>query len=423
MEDQVTGFVPSASAGDRELARRLQERDPQAMAELYEEYGQIVFSLIVRIVRDEGVAEDVTEETFLRVWNRVVGFDAERGSLGAWVLTVARNRAIDYWQSVEGRDWHSAIEYSATEAPAMFIDLEAGLLAPDRAPRLRAAFARLTDRQRTVMEMTFFEGLTLREMSGRLKQPLDTVTAWVATSLQELRAELRQDAAPEAGPVDLFELYVMGQLEDPGRARIDEDLRQSDPEVRARLREALGMNTALALLAPPVEPSKQLRRRVMSIADPDKSRWLWTLGWVLLSSGLIAGLIYTSFQRHELELKESMERTSLDFISLPETRLFHAGSLTGPAAKVFVNPTGILLAGANLRLPETGGRFALWVLPREGASRPAGMFVPQAGGTALHLHRGGVDLATLSGFALTIEPSEESAAPTSAPLLLIPAAE
>jgi RNA polymerase sigma-70 factor, ECF subfamily len=423
MPSESTGFAPLGTAGDRELARRLQERDPQAMAELYDEYGQIVFSLIVRIVRDEGVAEDVTEETFLRVWNRVVGFDAERGSLGAWVLTVARNRAIDYWQSVEGRDWHSAIEYSATEAPAMFVDLETNLLTPERAVRLRTAFGRLTDRQRTVMEMTFFEGLTLREMSMRLKQPLDTVTAWVSTSLHALRAELRQEAVPADGPVDLFELYVMGLLEDPGRTRIDEDLRQNDPEARGRLREALGMNTALALLAPPVEPSKQLRRRIMSIADPDKSRWLWTLGWVLLSSGLIAGLIYTSFQRHELEIKESVERTSLDFISLPETRLFHAGGPSGPAAKVFVNPTGILLAGANLQLPETGGRFALWLLPREGASRPAGMFIPQPGGSALHFHAGGVDMSTLSGFALTVEPSEESSAPTSAPVLLIPVSE
>ena len=73
------------------------------MADLYDKYGRIVYALIYRIVRDTGVAEDLSQETFLRVWNRVQGFDHERGALGPWVLTVARNRAIDYLRSVDGR--------------------------------------------------------------------------------------------------------------------------------------------------------------------------------------------------------------------------------------------------------------------------------------------------------------------------------
>ncbi len=62
-----------------ELVERLQRRDPQAIAELYDRYGRLVYSLILRIVRDTGVAEDLVQETFLRIWNRAQGFDREKG--------------------------------------------------------------------------------------------------------------------------------------------------------------------------------------------------------------------------------------------------------------------------------------------------------------------------------------------------------
>ena len=70
------------------------------MAELYDRFGRLAFSVIVGIVRDSAAAEDLTQETFLRVWNRMQGFDSNKGALGAWLLAVARNRAIDYVRSV-----------------------------------------------------------------------------------------------------------------------------------------------------------------------------------------------------------------------------------------------------------------------------------------------------------------------------------
>lgn len=188
-------FAALDAEGDRELAVRLQRRDPQALAELYDKYGRIAFSLIVRIVRDQGIAEDLTQETFLRVWNRMAGFDAERGALGAWVLTVARNRAIDYLRSVDGRTRQNAIELSATETPAVFVDLEANLMNSDRARQLKAAFEKLNEKQRMVIELAYFEGLSQTEMAERMKQPLGTVKTWVRSALQILRNEL-EEAVP-----------------------------------------------------------------------------------------------------------------------------------------------------------------------------------------------------------------------------------
>ena len=183
-------FAVLDARGDRELVERLKRREPQAMADLYDRFGRLAYSLIYRIVRDSGTAEDLVQETFLRIWNRVQAFDAERGSLGPWVLAVARNRAIDYLRSVDGRMAQAATELDSNEHPSMFADLERDVLNSDRARQLRAAFTKLNDNQRMVIELAYFEGLSQTEMAERMRQPLGTVKTWVRTALKLLRAEL-----------------------------------------------------------------------------------------------------------------------------------------------------------------------------------------------------------------------------------------
>src|SRR5947208_2277283 len=126
------------AASDTELIERLQRRDPQALAELYDRYGKLVYSVILRIVRDAAIAEDLVQETFLRVWNRVQGFDAGKGSIGPWLLAVARNRAIDYLRSAGGRE-RNAIELEENDHPSLFTNMEHDLLVSDNARRVKAA--------------------------------------------------------------------------------------------------------------------------------------------------------------------------------------------------------------------------------------------------------------------------------------------
>ncbi len=71
---------------DGELLVRLQKRDPQALAELYDRYGKMIYGLILRVVSDTGTAEDLVQETFLRVWNRAQSFDCERGAVAPWLV-------------------------------------------------------------------------------------------------------------------------------------------------------------------------------------------------------------------------------------------------------------------------------------------------------------------------------------------------
>ncbi len=178
-----------AAEGDADLVLRLQRRDPRALAELYDRYGRLVYALILRVVRDVGAAEDLVQETFLRVWTRAQAFDARKGSIGPWLLAVARYRAIDYLRSAGGRERHS-LELEETDHPSLFTGMEHGILASDRARRVKAAVEKLSATERQVIELAYFEGLTQIEMAERMGQPLGTVKTWVRSALKNLREQI-----------------------------------------------------------------------------------------------------------------------------------------------------------------------------------------------------------------------------------------
>ena len=178
-----------AAEDDTNLVARMQRRDPNALAELYDRYGRVTFSLIIRIVRDAATAEDLVQETFLRVWNRVHGFDAQKGSIGPWLMAVARNRAIDYLRSAGGRE-RNALEFEETDHPAIYCDMEKDLLSSDKARRVQSAVQKLSPNHRQVIELAYFEGLSQTEMAERMGQPLGTVKTWVRAALKTLRDEL-----------------------------------------------------------------------------------------------------------------------------------------------------------------------------------------------------------------------------------------
>ncbi len=150
----------SDGSNDAELARRLQRREPQAMADLYDRFGRLTYSLIFSVVKDTGVAEDLVQETFLRVWNRVAGFDPDRGALGPWLLAVARNRAIDYIRSASARMDRNLFELDFFERaehgmPRNFVDIDREVLNADSARRIKAAMSKLNQNQQKVIEIGF----------------------------------------------------------------------------------------------------------------------------------------------------------------------------------------------------------------------------------------------------------------------------
>jgi RNA polymerase sigma-70 factor (ECF subfamily) len=175
---------------DEDLARRLQQRDPRAMGDLYDRFGRLVFSVILSIVRDAATAEDLVQETFLRVWNRIQAFEAGRGALGPWLLAIARNRAIDHIRSTSSRMDRNSFEFDAREHPSLFVDMERDVVNTDHARMIRKAIEKLNENQRKVIELAYYEGLSQTEMAEKMGQPLGTVKTWVRTALKNLRDEL-----------------------------------------------------------------------------------------------------------------------------------------------------------------------------------------------------------------------------------------
>src|SRR5580704_15134900 len=184
-----------AGSEERELIARLQRRDPQALAELYDLYGKMAYSLVLRVVRDQAIAEDLVQETFLRVWNRVHSIDSAKGSLGPWLLAIARNRAIDYLRSSAGRE-RRAVELDEADHASLYRKIENEILISDQARRVRAALDKLAPNYRTVMELAYFEGMSQSEMAVQMGQPLGTIKTWVRTALQSLRDELGVAVSP-----------------------------------------------------------------------------------------------------------------------------------------------------------------------------------------------------------------------------------
>jgi len=188
----VIDMHPDDKANDALLIAKLKERDPNALSAAYDRYGTLTFSLIVRITRDSSVAEDLVQEVFLRLWNRIQDFDESRGSLSVWVLAIARNMAIDYIRSSHSR-------FSAKTRPLDQTDFAPISYKPnevdntlDNTKAVREAFTSLNPNQRKVLELAYFEGFSQSEIALRLEEPLGTVKSWMRSALTRLRTAMQE---------------------------------------------------------------------------------------------------------------------------------------------------------------------------------------------------------------------------------------
>ncbi|MBV8707277.1 MAG: sigma-70 family RNA polymerase sigma factor [Acidobacteriaceae bacterium] len=175
---------------DCKLVRRLKQRDPQAMMDLYDRYGKLIYSVIFRAVNNSAIAEDITQEAFLRVWNRVGTFDEEKGRFEGWLVTVARNRAFDYLRSMRSSPSVSTVSLDDLERTGFISSNESQ---SDRIARERtviAALRNLNREQREVIELTHFEGMSQTEIAQKLQKPLGTVKSLVRSALKSLRTAM-----------------------------------------------------------------------------------------------------------------------------------------------------------------------------------------------------------------------------------------
>jgi len=175
---------------DRGLIARIESRDGDALALLYDRYSARLLGLAQRILGDTGEAEEVLQEVFLHVWKAAATFDASRGPVLAWLLVATRSRSIDRLRSRRPR-W-SAGARSLEEAPetASREDIEADAAGREWEAKCRAAIAELPEEQRRALELAYFEGLTHQEIAQRTATPLGTVKTRVRLGLMKLRERI-----------------------------------------------------------------------------------------------------------------------------------------------------------------------------------------------------------------------------------------
>jgi RNA polymerase sigma-70 factor (ECF subfamily) len=166
---------------DAESLTRLGRRDENAMEDIFRRYSGPVYSVALRVLHDTGQAEDVLQEVFLQLWRNPTAFDQDRGSLGAWLMVVARNRAIDLLRRRKPSD---SVED---------VILASSVNVADEAVRnvmmgkVHRALAELPSEQRKSLELAYFEGLSHTEIASRTGDPLGTVKTRIRQALITLR--------------------------------------------------------------------------------------------------------------------------------------------------------------------------------------------------------------------------------------------
>jgi len=175
---------------DRLLHQRVVSGDEAALAELYDLLSPLVFGLCVRVTRDRAIAEDITQEVFLTYWERPLGFDPDRGTLRAWLATLAHRRSVDHVRAEERRKASllgPRLFERAPEPP------EEGILAADEALRVKKALQSLPPGQREALELAYYGGITYRQVAERLGLPEGTVKTRIRQGLRHLAEMLAEE--------------------------------------------------------------------------------------------------------------------------------------------------------------------------------------------------------------------------------------
>jgi len=181
---------------DLELMEEIARYDSRALEELYNRYAPLLFTLIKKIAPDEKTAEYILVEVFSIIWRKIHRFDFRAGNVYTWLVTLARNRAVDSvrrnrnseitreFYDDEYEDFH-ILPYLSPEIDSL--DFETAMKLK---PKIETALSKLTDAQKYVIHLAYYDGFTLDEISKKLNIPVNTVRSKVLTALTNLKDNL-----------------------------------------------------------------------------------------------------------------------------------------------------------------------------------------------------------------------------------------
>lgn len=156
--------------------------DEQAFGYLYDHYSKALFTIIAGIISQHDIAEDVLQETFVKIWQNIQAYDSSKGRLYTWMLNVARNQAIDRTRSKDFNTNNKTIELSDN-----VYNNEKGVNIKMDDVGLKKTLSRLPEDLRKLLDLAYFQGYTQEEISKILSIPLGTVKTRIRTTLLQLR--------------------------------------------------------------------------------------------------------------------------------------------------------------------------------------------------------------------------------------------
>lgn len=184
---------------DEELLRSIARADKDALGELYDRYGGLVFSIALKSVSHQETAEEITQDVFLRVWNNAGSYQAQKGKVSTWIASITRNRAIDMIRHYQIRLESQTVSWDAVPNADLpnKDNLEHKIERSERRSQVRSALVNLPSEQKDALALAYFLGYTHREIAETLGLPLGTVKTRIRLAMQKLRGYLNG-----AGPVD-----------------------------------------------------------------------------------------------------------------------------------------------------------------------------------------------------------------------------
>ena len=193
MQDaNLSNQSPFDPSDELALVERLRARDQAALETLYERYSGVVHAVALRIIGQPADAEDVVVDSFWQVWQQATSYDATRGQLRTWIVTIARSRALDRLRVLRRSPLAEAEEVNVAGREVVADDNpEQAAWLSQKSAIVRAAMAGLPREQRQALELAYYHGLSQSEVAERLGEPLGTIKTRIRLGMMKLREQLQ----------------------------------------------------------------------------------------------------------------------------------------------------------------------------------------------------------------------------------------